>query len=158
MKNICTEQKALPRGTAGQGFLRAMQRGLRERRRRAAMRIGRRRRSMNAYVTVDGVKMTRLSPEGGVPKRRRWRLRQKLAGGPAVRPHASGHQNALPANFSRFARALLMLCPLKQKKDTRKCILLFWSGRRGSNSLPRPWQGRALPDELRPHSNGYYKA
>ena len=26
----------------------------------------------------------------------------------------------------------------------------FWSGRRGSNSLPRPWQGRALPDELRP--------
>ena len=33
-----------------------------------------------------------------------------------------------------------------------KCLLLFhlWSGRRGSNSLPRPWQGRALPDELRP--------
>ena len=28
--------------------------------------------------------------------------------------------------------------------------ILFWSGRRGSNSLPRPWQGRALPDELRP--------
>ena len=28
--------------------------------------------------------------------------------------------------------------------------LCFWSGRRGSNSLPRPWQGRALPDELRP--------
>ena len=34
-----------------------------------------------------------------------------------------------------------------------KSLLLFhlWSGRRGSNSLPRPWQGRALPDELRPH-------
>ena len=27
-----------------------------------------------------------------------------------------------------------------------------WSGRRGSNSLPRPWQGRALPDELRPQT------
>ena len=27
-----------------------------------------------------------------------------------------------------------------------------WSGRRGSNSLPRPWQGRALPDELRPQA------
>ena len=27
-----------------------------------------------------------------------------------------------------------------------------WSGRRGSNSLPRPWQGRALPDELRPQN------
>ena len=30
----------------------------------------------------------------------------------------------------------------------------FWSGRRGSNSLPRPWQGRALPDELRPQTQG----
>ena len=29
--------------------------------------------------------------------------------------------------------------------------LFFWSGRRGSNSLPPPWQGGALPDELRPH-------
>ena len=27
----------------------------------------------------------------------------------------------------------------------------IWSGRRGSNSLPPPWQGGALPDELRPH-------
>ena len=27
-----------------------------------------------------------------------------------------------------------------------------WSGRRGSNSLPPPWQGGALPDELRPHT------
>ena len=30
-------------------------------------------------------------------------------------------------------------------------LLTFWSGRRGSNSLPPPWQGGALPDELRPH-------
>ena len=28
-----------------------------------------------------------------------------------------------------------------------------WSGLRGSNPLPRPWQGRALPDELNPHHN-----
>ena len=26
-----------------------------------------------------------------------------------------------------------------------------WSGQRGSNSLPPPWQGGALPDELCPH-------
>ena len=26
-----------------------------------------------------------------------------------------------------------------------------WSGLRGSNPLPRPWQGRALPNELNPH-------
>ena len=29
---------------------------------------------------------------------------------------------------------------------------LFWSGLRGSNSLPPPWQGGALPDELNPHN------
>ena len=28
-----------------------------------------------------------------------------------------------------------------------------WSGLRGSNSLPPPWQGGALPDELHPHIN-----
>ncbi len=26
----------------------------------------------------------------------------------------------------------------------------IWSGRRGSNPRPRPWQGRALPTELLP--------
>ena len=31
------------------------------------------------------------------------------------------------------------------------CNRLFWSGQRGSNSLPPPWQGGALPDELCPH-------
>gem|GEM_PF-4131159 len=29
--------------------------------------------------------------------------------------------------------------------------LPLWSGRRGSNSRPQPWQGCALPTELRPH-------
>ena len=29
---------------------------------------------------------------------------------------------------------------------------LIWSGRRGPNSLPPPWQGAALPDELRPQN------
>ena len=31
---------------------------------------------------------------------------------------------------------------------------LIWSGLRGSNSLPPPWQGGALPDELHPHFIG----
>ena len=30
-----------------------------------------------------------------------------------------------------------------------------WSGLRGSNSLPPPWQGGALPDELNPRSSVY---
>ena len=83
---------------------------------------------MNAYVTVNRVKMTKLYPEGGA-EAPPVADAAKFAGGPAVRPHASGHQNMLPASFSRFARALLILCPLKQKKkDTRKCILLFGAG------------------------------
>src|SRR5215203_3273234 len=31
------------------------------------------------------------------------------------------------------------------------------SGRPGSNRPPRPWQGRALPNELLPHKKNYYK-
>ena len=30
-------------------------------------------------------------------------------------------------------------------------VRVFWSGLRGSNPPPRPWQGRALPNELNPH-------
>ena len=41
---------------------------------------------------------------------------------------------------------------LQKKKAPSSQMVLFWSGRRGSNSLPRPWQGRALPDELRPQT------
>ena len=53
----------------------------------------------------------------------------------------------------------LRSCPVRAsarvipKRNTiRKDGVSFWSGRRGSNSLPRPWQGRALPDELRPQT------
>ena len=40
----------------------------------------------------------------------------------------------------------------RMHKKTPPYRWCFWSGRRGSNSLPRPWQGRALPDELRPQN------
>ena len=41
----------------------------------------------------------------------------------------------------------------KKKKPAETFVSTgsVWSGRRGSNSLPPPWQGGALPDELRPH-------
>ena len=158
MKNICTEQKDLPRGTAGQVFLCSTQHRLRERRRCAAMRIGRRRRSMNDYVTVDRVKMTKLYPEGGAEA-------PPVADAAKIcwRPRCAATRIRAPKYapgkfFSLRSRPIDPLPAKTKKKDTRKCILLFWSGRRGSNSLPRPWQGRALPEELRPHSNGYYKA
>ncbi len=34
-----------------------------------------------------------------------------------------------------------------------KYYFFEWSGLRGSNSLPPPWQGGALPDELNPHTS-----
>ena len=35
-----------------------------------------------------------------------------------------------------------------------RLLSALWSGLRGSNSLPPPWQGGALPDELNPHNYG----
>ena len=48
-----------------------------------------------------------------------------------------------------------------KQKSHRFCISAstmasYWSGRRGSNSLPPPWQGGALPDELRPHTDNVF--
>ena len=37
-------------------------------------------------------------------------------------------------------------------KRSKIAPFIIWSGRRGSNPLPPPWQGGALPDELRPHN------
>ena len=37
------------------------------------------------------------------------------------------------------------------KKALARASAFFWSGLRGSNPPPRPWQGRALPNELNPH-------
>ena len=39
----------------------------------------------------------------------------------------------------------------KRVSGTKVPDTLFWSGLRGSNPPPRPWQGRALPNELNPH-------
>ena len=56
---------------------------------------------------------------------------------------------------------LAVLCKKETQKSHRLCISAStmascWSGRRGSNSLPPPWQGGALPDELRPHIRCIY--
>ena len=41
---------------------------------------------------------------------------------------------------------------IEQKKQGKKPCFLYWSGLRDSNSLPPPWQGGALPDELNPQT------
>ncbi len=43
--------------------------------------------------------------------------------------------------------------PLGYSADKYFKMPFGWSGLRGSNSLPPPWQGGALPDELNPHNN-----
>ena len=65
-----------------------------------------------------------------------------------------------PCRTSLFTRSApveaarsLRLC---KKEDIQiGCPLAIWSGQRGSNSLPPPWQGGALPDELCPRNKGY---
>ncbi len=42
----------------------------------------------------------------------------------------------------------------KKMGRINKPLCVRWSGLRGSNSLPPPWQGGALPDELNPHFHG----
>ena len=40
---------------------------------------------------------------------------------------------------------------LREPECPHSCVgIQIWSGQRGSNSLPPPWQGGALPDELCP--------
>ena len=69
--------------------------------------------------------------------------------GRAIRRSPAG-----PLDSTRFAPVEAASSSLPAAFQKENTILTdgvsFWSGRRGSNSLPRPWQGRALPDELRP--------
>ena len=71
--------------------------------------------------------------------------------GRAIRRSPAG-----PLDLTRFAPVEATSSELPATFQKENTILTdgvsFWSGRRGSNSLPRPWQGRALPDELRPQT------
>ncbi len=71
--------------------------------------------------------------------------------GNPVRPRI---ENALRALRRRYRVRLL---PKKQDIQTG-CPVSLWSGQRGSNSLPPPWQGGALPDELCPRTKSIITA
>ena len=71
-----------------------------------------------------------------------------------------GGDNRIWTDASEFCRLVpyhLAMSPysflkkIGHKKLGEFCVLFLWSGWRGSNSLPPPWQGGALPDELHPH-------
>ena len=57
-------------------------------------------------------------------------------------PHIPNSNSKLRINTSKNYFA---------KKSRKQSCSLPWSGKRDSNSRPRPWQGRALPTELLPH-------
>ena len=64
-------------------------------------------------------------------------------------------QSSVYTNFTTCARAFFCA-----QNRTRTCSAIWAkkkSGKRDSNSRPRPWQGRALPTELFPQSF-YYKS
>ena len=66
---------------------------------------------------------------------------------PACLPfHHPGGGNKVNSNRS--------ICTTNRRKQKKPAIFRrLWSGKRDSNSRPRPWQGRALPTELLPHFN-----
>ena len=71
-----------------------------------------------------------------------------------------------------FAKAKAQTCPLQtcglrgfvapRSRCDKKighpfgCPIFLWSGLRGSNPPPSPWQGDALPNELNPHFLGNF--
>ena len=67
-------------------------------------------------------------------------------------PCLTSDRNALRAWVSVSSSFRLM----KNQGIQIGCPDLLWSGLRGSNSLPPPWQGGALPDELSPRNKKYY--
>jgi hypothetical protein len=68
-----------------------------------------------------------------------------MFGGPILQNSSFFRQSGGASAAGRAAGKAKMQKKLRIFKSTA-----FWSGRRGSNSLPPPWQGGALPDELRP--------
>ena len=59
--------------------------------------------------------------------------------------------HALPLGYSAIVFTFVKSQACFTKVKTLPPLLRgLWSGLRGSNSLPPPWQGGALPDELNP--------
>ena len=67
--------------------------------------------------------------------------------------HARGHRNSPPdCCYPDGLPCSSLSIIVEQKKQGKKPCFLYWSGLRDSNSLPPPWQGGALPDELNPQT------
>ena len=67
--------------------------------------------------------------------------------GIAIVPRTVAILTDCPVRVSQYSRNII-----EQKKQGEMPCAFCWSGLRDSNSLPPPWQGGALPDELNPQT------
>ena len=74
----------------------------------------------------------------------------ELEAGVGIEPAYTDLQSAAWPLCHPAAAASHIPTPLKPKGEARWLPQEIWSGRRVSNSRPQPWQGCALPTELRP--------
>ena len=70
-------------------------------------------------------------------------------------PQAAKNQVCLWQTCPLQSFALRGFSPRKTRSKKQRhpfgCLCFLWSGLRGSNPPPSPWQGDALPNELNPH-------
>ncbi len=94
-------------------------------------------RRVGAFLYIN---YWRREPESNRPKR----LCRPLHNRFAIAPQADW-------NLAADSQVCLATEDQRTKQKGKRCFPLVWSGRRGSNSRPQPWQGCALPTELLPH-------
>ena len=66
----------------------------------------------------------------------------------------TGDQSFADSCLTTWLYRQIIYCIIKNKFYYTSVIKL-WSGKRGSNPRPLPWQGSALSTELFPHQHGY---
>ena len=87
------------------------------------------------------------SPHRAAGTARIWVPRTKRGppfGGPLGR---SGGEARIRTGGKGFAGLCLTTWPLRRKRTVKNGPEMQWSGQRGSNPRPQPWQGCALPTE-----------
>ena len=77
-------------------------------------------------------------------------------GHPEGCPSFPGGEARIRTGGEGFAGPCLTTWPLRryEKGRSRPALVLAWSGLRGSNPRPPPWQGGALPTALSPQAQG----
>ena len=101
-----------------------------------------------AHRLCEGLAMHQGSPREPCAKNIRWVCWRRD-------PESNRARRICNPLHNRFAiapgSALRPLFSAKKKGSRGFPVFLIWSGIRGSNSRPIPWQGIALPTELIPH-------